>query len=275
MIAALKSKVCRICDDTGWEIIIDDGIDKVRRCNCFSQKNVDLLRKKSKIPKRYSNCTIEKFRIDIPCEQPDLTDPERPQIDLATARQYAKDFVRKYPDNKKGLFFMGKCGVGKTHLAVGIILELMKKKAVPCLFYDFRDLLKEIQASYDSRSSVSEISILGPVFNTDVLVLDELGASKVTDWMRDMLTHIINKRYNERKMTIITSNWMDHIENEGEDTLTDRIGVRLRSRLYEMCRVIELIGLGWTDIAIANYLGSDRVTVKRVRKKFVSGTLMV
>ena len=72
-------------------------------------------------------------------------------------------------------------------------------------------------------------------------MLDELGAQKVTEWMRDTLTYIINQRYNEKKTTIITSNWLDEADDE-EDTLTGRIGYRLRSRLYEMCQVWEIVG---------------------------------
>ncbi|MFH0924669.1 MAG: ATP-binding protein [bacterium] len=268
MVTAQKTKNCRVCDDTGWELITENGIEKVKRCDCFLNKNIDILLKKSRIPKRYVNCTLEKFKTDIPYDKKEGENPKRSQIDLATAQQYAKDFIKKYPDNKKGLFFMGKCGVGKTHLAIGIILELIKKKGAPCLFYDFRDLLKEIQASYDPQSQISELSVLEPVINIEVLVLDELGASKVTAWMRDILTYIINKRYNDKKMIIITSNWMDQVEKQGElqeeqggrkqigksegkqgeDSLEDRIGVRLRSRLYEMCNSVEIVGVDYRGL---------------------------
>jgi DNA replication protein DnaC len=137
--------------------------------------------------------------------------------------------------------FLGPCGVGKTHLATAIVREL-SLKGVPCLFYDFRDLLKEIQDSYNPVSQMTELKVLEPVYDAEVLVLDELGASKPTDWVRDTMTQIINNRYNDKKLTIFTSNYLDDPQDPNEETLTDRVGVRLRSRLHEMCKVVLVKG---------------------------------
>jgi DNA replication protein DnaC len=137
---------------------------------------------------------------------------------------------------------LGTCGVGKTHLAVALIKKVITEKGDSCLFYDFRDLLREIQASWNSVSQASELEVLRPVLEAKVLVLDELGANKPTDWVRETIAHIINCRYNDKKLTIFTSNYPDSSSNQREETLTDRIGVRLRSRLYEMCRKIEIHG---------------------------------
>ena len=111
------------------------------------------------------------------------------------------------------------------------------------IFYDFRDLLREIQASWNSVSQASELEVLRPVLEAKVLVLDELGANKPTEWVRDTIAHIINCRYNDKKLTILTSNYLDAPAKQGEEALTDRIGVRLRSRLYEMCREVEIRGV--------------------------------
>jgi len=132
--------------------------------------------------------------------------------------------------------------VGKTHLAVSILKRVIAEKGDSCLFYDFRDLLREIQLSWDSVSQVSEWEILRPVLEARVLVLDELGSNKPTDWVRDTMAHIINCRYNDRRITIFTSNYLDTPMRSGEETLTDRIGIRLRSRLYEMCKLIDIRG---------------------------------
>src|SRR6185436_16805091 len=141
--------------------------------------------------------------------------------------------------------------VGKTHLAVGIIRELISK-GIPTLFYDYRELLKEIQNSYNPTVSATELAVLRPVFEAEVLVLDELGAVRPTEWVWDTVSHILNTRYNDKRTTIITTNYPDRpplgAEYEGtaakramrEETLGDRIGERMRSRLSEMCKKIEM-----------------------------------
>src|SRR6202041_2019499 len=143
---------------------------------------------------------------------------------------------------------------GKTHLGVGIIKKLILNKGVPCLFYDYRDLLKQIQNSYNAAVQTTELDVLRPVFETDVLVLDELGAVKPTEWVWDTVSLILNTRYNDNRTTIITTNFEDQpaasvaasvsparAAVRGE-TLGDRIGERMRSRLHEMCRILTLEG---------------------------------
>jgi DNA replication protein DnaC len=122
------------------------------------------------------------------------------------------------------------------------IIRGLVEKSVPCLFYEFGALLKKIQESYDAHAQTSEMNVLTPVFETEVLVLDELGASKPTDWVRDTMMRIIGTRYNERKLTIFTTNYRDERQSPTEETLEDRVGLRLRSRIYEMCRTVEIEG---------------------------------
>lgn len=147
----------------------------------------------------------------------------------------------EYPAVDQGLLLMGTVGVGKTHLAVSI-LKGLTERGFSCLFYEFGSLLKEIQDSYNTNTKTSELAVLSPVFNADILVLDELGASKPTDWVRDTMAHIINTRYNDQKLTIFTTNYLDQRRTDREELLEDRIGIRLRSRLFEMCRTVEITG---------------------------------
>jgi DNA replication protein DnaC len=147
----------------------------------------------------------------------------------------------EYPAVDHGLVLSGTVGVGKTHLAVSV-LKALTERGFGCLFYEFGTLLKEIQDSYNSDTRTSELRVLSPVLDAEILVLDELGASKPTDWVRDTMAHIINTRYNDRKLTIFTTNYLDERINERDETLEDRIGVRLRSRLYEMCRTVVITG---------------------------------
>ncbi|HYE74456.1 MAG TPA: ATP-binding protein [Blastocatellia bacterium] len=229
----MTEQVCEFCNGTGWELVEGKG---ARPCRCRLNEQRKVLLERACIPKRYEACTFDNYypqSSGVPhCEHYQL------QRD---AKNYAKIFVGEYPNQDYGLLFMGPCGVGKTHLAVATIKELIFLKGVQCLFYDFRDLLKEIQDSYNPVSQNSELKVLAPVYEAEVLVLDELGATKPTDWVRDTMTQIINTRYNNKQLTIFTTNYLDQ-QIQQEETLVDRVGVRLRSRLYEMCKVIELKG---------------------------------
>jgi DNA replication protein DnaC len=141
---------------------------------------------------------------------------------------------------------------------VAIIQELIRTKDAACIFYDFRDLIREIQSTFTPDSTLSESDVLTPVFQSDVLVLDELGAKRTTAWVEETVFYIINHRYNHKKLTLFTTNYPDTDEEEdkrdsfykkSDDTLIDRIGVRLRSRIYEMCKVVDMWGDDYRKIA--------------------------
>jgi DNA replication protein DnaC len=219
-----EPEVCPTCFGTGMEIVPGKG---ARPCHCRRQDAHSRLLENVKIPKRYAGC-------DFPYYEPQ-NETQR------TAFNFALKLAMEYPAVDRGLLLTGTVGVGKTHLAVSI-LKGLTEKGFSCLFCEFGSLLKEIQGSYNSNTNTSEYGVLAPVFNADVLVLDELGAAKPTDWVLDTMMHIINTRYNDKKLTVFTTNYPDERVNDREETLEDRIGVRLRSRLYEMCRTVVIEG---------------------------------
>jgi DNA replication protein DnaC len=202
------------------------------------QARAETLLASARIPKRYEHCELSNFEFDGPHRA------------LAPARMAACKFVEEYPVDNTGLLLIGSIGVGKTHLAVGITRELVVSKSIPCLFYDYRELLKQIQNSYNSSVQATELEVLRPVFETEVLVLDELGAVKPTEWVWDTVSLILNTRYNDNRTTIITTNFDDRPAAAvagprgaaRDETLGDRIGERMRSRLHEMCRIVRMDG---------------------------------
>lgn len=225
--ATNKSPACPKCFGTGFEVVTQGLVTRARPCECRTANRGRSLHSSSRLPKRYEECTFESY-FPLNASQ-------------EAALMFARRVADEYPGLDIGLLFMGSCGVGKTHLAVSILKALLDK-GIPCLFYDFRDLLKEIQDSWNRETQTSEMEILSSVYEAEVLVLDELGASKPTEWVKDTMTHIINKRYNDRKVTIFTSNYPDAKIDPFDETLTDRVGVRLRSRLHEMCKVVTVTG---------------------------------
>jgi len=242
--------VCPVCDGTGWKTVPSaPGAPKdrrVTRCDCQLRARAQSLLSAARIPRRYEHCELPSFTTDFPGAHPSLA------LAHLTAARFAQEFD---PRDGTGLLIIGKIGTGKTHLAVGIIKELILNRGISCVFYDYRELLKEIQNSYNTSVQTSELDVLRPVFETDVLVLDELGAVKPTEWVWDTVSLILNTRYNDNRTTIITTNFDDQPAAGASaslspsraaaraETLGDRIGERMRSRLHEMCRIITLDGI--------------------------------
>ena len=242
----MAQKDCPHCEGTGWKPIDVNGVRRVTPCDCQTVERAGLLLKKARIPPRYEHCELENFAVrKIPG-----TDQEN--TSLREAKFIAAKFVEEYPTNF-GLLFAGTTGVGKTHLAVAVIRELMIRKGVECLFYDFHDLLKAIRDSYNPGTQNTEIGILQPVLDAEVLLLDELAGSNPSDWVKETLHHIINYRYNYKKVTLITTTLLvgetpgrrGGRQPSGEevpdlDYTLNQLGVTLRSRLYEMCKVVQI-----------------------------------
>ncbi|MBV9573415.1 MAG: ATP-binding protein [Acidobacteriales bacterium] len=238
--------ICAVCGGTGWKQVMAGESRRVARCECRVLARAEALLNAARIPKRYEHCELSNFEFD------------GPHRGLAVARMAACRFVEEYPLDGTGLLLVGGIGVGKTHLAVGILKQLVQSKSIGCLFYDYRELLKHIQNSYNDSVKATELDVLRPVFDTEVLVLDELGAVKPTEWVWDTVSLILNTRYNDNRTTIITTNFSDEPGHDlrsnptwefaraqrsaRQETLGDRIGERMRSRLHEMCRTIRMDG---------------------------------
>jgi len=251
-----EASECELCGGTGLRMERQPGRGRVAvPCNCQVERTAGWALRQAQVPKRYEHCTLENFDTNF-------LDADRTPADPSLAKAFvqAKGFVEGYPLNTdgKGLLLVGSIGVGKTHLAVGILEALVRKKNAGGLFCDYRDLLKQVQNSYNPQVAATEMDVLRPVFEAEVLVLDELGASKPTDWVWDTVAHILNTRYNDKRTTIFTTNYPNMASagadaNGGgnlrratrEETLGDRIGDRMRSRLMEMCAVIEMHGQDW------------------------------
>jgi len=229
-IQSVSEAECPRCFGTGMEVIAGEG---ARRCRCQTPDQRERLWKSARIPPRYQHCTIDGY------------EAANEELSKWAAKMEAQIVIDDYLTiDGRGLLFTGPVGVGKTHLAVAILTELIARYQVRGLFYQFGALLRQIQDSYNPVSQSSELTVLQPVFEAEVLVLDELGASKPTDWVRDTMMQIINTRYNDKRLTIFTTNFSDKRRNEKDTTelLEDRIGVPLRSRLYEMCKTVEVEG---------------------------------
>jgi DNA replication protein DnaC len=237
--AEIESK-CPRCYGTGLEVVPryndpETGEPKggARRCPCRSADPAKLFAA-AQVPEEHSHCSFDNYR------------PEPGNGSQLKAFGYAYRFAKGYPVVERGLLLMGPCGVGKTHLMVAALRGLCGKGA-QCLFKEFDPLLEEIKATYDAQTrgkGETETDLLAPLYDKDVLLLDELGTSRPTDWALDILGRIVNERYKRRKITLATTNCHDPERGPGWGfpPLADRVSARARSRLYRMCRTVVVEG---------------------------------
>ncbi len=239
---------CEVCGGTGFEYVEKDGTQFARPCVCrrpsAAERTEDAFVRTCSVPPRYEHCTLANF--------------EAGNASLVSAHERVTTYCAGYPhvglDDGLGLLFFGNSGVGKTHLAVSALRELWTVKGARGRFYDFHELIREIKNSYNEETRTTELQILEPVVDIDVLLLDDLGAWKLTEWMLDTLFFILNGRYMAKKATFITTNFPDGTPQANEagsrrgEYLVERIGTPLRSRLLEMCNVISMTGPDFRQI---------------------------
>ncbi len=220
---------CPTCGGAGWLLETVDGSKQARPCAC---RVAEIKREKleaARIPERYRACNLENFN---PLKS----------AELARAKAIAREFIDVYPAVEAGLLLVGPSGLGKTHLACAILSELVLTKGVRGLYVDFSDLLLKIQSTFRPDADSSKEALIAPITDAELLVLDELGASRPHAWVLDVLYNLLNTRYNQKRITIATSNYGDEAEPGERDRLEDRLNYRLRSRLYEMCLTVPLRG---------------------------------
>jgi len=275
ILASMARADCALCSGTGWRIVENPGgneqarrfaaANEARRgasagepktvwavpCECTEGDRESRILERARLPRRYVHCNFESYDTDLYDPESHGRESEEWNRSLAQAKVIVQGFARDFPAGAEhGLLLMGPCGAGKTHLAVAALAEIVRR-GHSGIFYDYRELLKEIQDSYNPESHSTEMGVLEPVLKAEVLLLDDLGSSKPSLWALETVGHILNTRYNEHRVTILTTNFLDAPAGNSrgghgrpaamEDTLTDRVGVRIRSRLYEMCQTVEIV----------------------------------
>jgi DNA replication protein DnaC len=270
---------CPICQGSGWRVVerTAEGAQALASaetsragsaagepkmvwavpCDCTAGDRTERALARARVPERYRHCDFENFETDNEIENVPREQLQAWARSLAQAKLVVARFAEEFPlGSEHGLLLIGPCGVGKTHLAVAALKEIVLR-GHSGLFYDYRELLKQIQDSYNAESQATEMGVLEPVLTTEVLVLDDVGSSKPSSWALETVGHVLNTRYNKKRVTLLTTNFLDFEATVNavspaasrvagiraptiEDSLTERVGKRIRSRLYEMCRTVEI-----------------------------------
>lgn len=234
---------CLICRGSKFLFERDsEGREVARLCDCEVRRQRIRLFNEAGIPAKYADARLVDARRDKDNNNAFLT-----------FSAMAKDYQR----GQHGILLMGGPGVGKTYLLCAFLHELIFRHGVPAQFRDFFHLLSDLRSGYAQDKAESDL--IQPLVEVEVLAIDELGKGRNTPWEQNILDVIISHRYNSKKTTIFTTNYTDSVEttlreplrgkdsvaSEAElvrDTLLQRVGPRIYSRLKEMCHFVDMKG---------------------------------
>lgn len=203
----IKNKILPTCD-----CVVEREEAKIREAQNFAKKReIEKLFSISNLGERFSKITFESFL--------DRNGSE-------TAYKVAVKYVKTFKEwNGESLLLWGEPGNGKTHLAAAIVNELSKKGYI-VVFQSVPELLQRIRSTFNSENKENETQIMRALLECDLLILDDIGAEKTTEWVEEKLFNIIDGRYRKELPTLYTSN----LEPK---ELKNQVGKRSYDRMVE------------------------------------------
>jgi DNA replication protein DnaC len=196
---------------------------------------------RARIPGAYHSKMVESYQAGSPYQK--------------EVKHWLLAFQKRGVPGDRGIMIMGNPGLGKTHLVCGVLRYLVLERGLTCRYIDTFQLLQELKASFETGAGTN--ALMEEVSSVDILGMDELGKTRTTGWQREVLDQIISRRYDAGLTTFVTSNYGKHSKkrmsgaagNQNElislarsESLQERVGPRIYSRLVEMCQPLLIDG---------------------------------
>lgn len=247
-VCAACFQVCPACAGQEYEFGVDErGYSFVRSCHvCGTLRRRIEAFNDAHIPARY-------FAVDAAVENFETTDKSgRPIGNLPQIKMRLHRWAQEFAPGAKGFVLHGPVGTGKTHMLAAVVRYLTLEKGIGCRFIEFTHLLSDIREQFDRGRGETEI--MAPLTQVPLLAIDELGKGRNNLWQMSIIDELISKRYNRELTTLFTSNYpledlgparldpnaADFRQQPIQESLRERVGERIFSRLHQMATFIEI-----------------------------------